>query len=86
MQSIEVVADKLAQKQTLKKSAIATAEFCEVPREMDPATMAHLVQKFPKGFVLKWARLGYDGYGVLVCKSPTTMPQQIKEFMDQAAR
>lgn len=57
--------DKLEQKKILGRLKIPTPRFIELRGDelQDPS---RLTQAFPRGVVLKWARWGYDGHGVLL--------------------
>ncbi len=65
--ALEVVQDRLAQKNFLKKLGIATAPFVAVGSE---AELAAAVQALGLPAVLKTRRMGYDGKGQLVLKNP----------------
>lgn len=58
---LERLQDKMNQKQLLDGLGIPTAPWIELTPAVSPATLA---QTFPKGAVLKWARMGYDGKGL----------------------
>ncbi len=72
--------DKLEQKRVMAELGIPTAEYQLVlkasPAEkMDPAELEKLAKRWPRGFVLKWSRLGYDGKGTWI--SPAMSPSGI---------
>lgn len=58
LEAIATLQDKLAQKKLLRELHIPTAEFHEV------SSAAAALSHFPRGCVLKWSKLGYDGKGV----------------------
>lgn len=66
--------DKLLQKKLCRSLGLGTAPFLDVVLMLGNATdlktvewwLKELMDRFPKGAVLKWARGGYDGKGVLV--------------------
>lgn len=61
--------DKLEQKQVLAELGIPTADF-RVVADGNPIELEQFAKRWPQGFVLKWARLGYDGKGTWL--SPET--------------
>ncbi len=66
---INILSNKLKQKQLWATSSLPTAEF--VPFDpLQPVTtwLEQLNLKFPMGFVIKTALNGYDGKGVLICE------------------
>lgn len=60
---IEAIQDRLTQKQLLNRYKIPTSPWLPVDNKKD-LTLAH--KRFPKGFVLKQRRFGYDGYGTFM--------------------
>lgn len=58
---IGLIQDRLTQKQLLEKFKIPTARFVS-----DEVAFKNLPDRFPRGFVLKKRRFGYDGYGTFV--------------------
>lgn len=60
---IEAIQDRLSQKQLLNRYKIPTSPWIEVAHKKD---LAEARERFPKGFVLKQRRFGYDGYGTFV--------------------
>ena len=61
---LRIAQDKLAQKKFFQQNGIPTSEFQEITRAdlETPEVLTNLHQKW-QGFVLKKARLGYDGKG-----------------------
>ena len=73
-----VGADKYLQKKLFQKLALQTAAFVAIH---DPSLdLALAKERFPKGFVLKWSRGGYDGRGNLVVKEGTD-PAKVDGFL-----
>jgi len=76
---LEIIQDKLTQKQVLAKNGIPVPRF-EAVDELETLTHFPVVQKARKG--------GYDGKGVVVLKSPADLvnalqtPSMIEEFID----
>ena len=62
---MNLLQDRLSQKNLLKKYKIPTARFVEVSPK---AGLNNLIKVFPKGLVLKKRRQGYDGYGIFTFK------------------
>jgi 5-(carboxyamino)imidazole ribonucleotide synthase len=69
---LEILQDRLTQKELLEKHNIATAPFQAWNKEV-PAE--NLFKKFDDGFVLKKRRFGYDGYGTFVFRKTEPAPQ-----------
>jgi len=65
LDAIEVIQDRLTQKQLLNRMKIPTAAWLPVENKKD---LNAAKEKFPKGFVLKQRRFGYDGYGTYMFK------------------
>jgi 5-(carboxyamino)imidazole ribonucleotide synthase len=63
---MSLLQDRLSQKKLLIQYKIPTAEFIQVDTAED---LEQATQHFPKGFVLKKRRGGYDGYGTFIVKS-----------------
>ena len=86
--AISLFQDKLKQKQLLKSLNIPTADFFQCSDSLNLEGKAG----FEKGAVLKWARMGYDGKGVLFLNSETPSDQinneriKIQEFFSQAQK
>jgi 5-(carboxyamino)imidazole ribonucleotide synthase len=66
LDAIEAIQDRLSQKQLLGRYKIPTAPWMEVSNAQD---LKEAKKKFPRGFVLKQRRFGYDGYGTFVFKN-----------------
>ncbi len=65
LDAIEAIQDRLTQKQLLNRFKIPTAAWMQVANK---AELNQAKQKFPKAFVLKQRRFGYDGYGTFIFK------------------
>lgn len=63
---IEAIQDRLTQKQLLNRYKIPTSPWLAVGNKRD---LQDARKRFPKGFVLKQRRFGYDGYGTFVFKN-----------------
>lgn len=87
LKSISIAQDKLAQKRLFNKLGLASPDCERVEIERMHQAMPVLRQRFPDGFVLKFARFGYDGRGNLLVK-PTapTLDSDIDFFCRAAAR
>jgi len=71
--SLDVIAaiqDRLTQKQLLDKHKIPTSPWLPVESAED---LKKAAAKFPKGFVLKQRRFGYDGYGTFVYRDTESL-------------
>ncbi len=66
LKAIETIQDRETQKRLLDQFKIATSSWLSVKKQSD-LEQAKIV--FPKGFVLKQRRFGYDGYGTFVFKN-----------------
>jgi len=64
--AIAQIQDRLTQKQLLDQFKVPTSDWMAVTT---PADLREAEQKWPKGFVLKQRRNGYDGYGTFVYKN-----------------
>lgn len=66
LDTIAVLQNKLKQKSLMEKTGVIHGRFTEVigPRFEDE--LIRVGNQFPGGFVLKWARLGYDGKGIWI--------------------
>jgi 5-(carboxyamino)imidazole ribonucleotide synthase len=80
MQAIELVQDRLTQKQLLDDHDIPTAAWLPVASNDD---LRKAATKFKKGFVLKKRRFGYDGYGTYMIKKVS--PQHEKLLLETPA-
>lgn len=74
-QVIARFSDKLLQKKGLAELDLPTLPWEELTSfARDPSScLAELGRIFPRGYVLKWARGGYDGHGVLRVASPAQL-------------
>ncbi len=67
LQSLESLQDKLHQKRIFMEAGLPTASFGVLEEGKDiKSFLDESFQTYPKGFVLKWSRLGYDGKGVMI--------------------
>ncbi len=66
LDAIEAIQDRQSQKQLLNRNKIPTSPWLPVANKKDLATAK---EKFPRGFVLKKRRFGYDGYGTFIFKN-----------------
>jgi 5-(carboxyamino)imidazole ribonucleotide synthase len=64
---IGTIQDRLTQKTLLDKHKIPTSAWLPVESAGD---LKKAAEKFPRGFVLKQRRFGYDGYGTFVYRNP----------------
>lgn len=69
--------DRRPQKELLVTQKIPTAPFVAVD---EPSGLARAWEKFPKGFVLKKARGGYDGYGTFYARQVADLDRLAKGF------
>ncbi|MDE0119748.1 MAG: 5-(carboxyamino)imidazole ribonucleotide synthase [Bdellovibrionales bacterium] len=76
---MNLLQDRLNQKNLLKKYKIPTARFIEIDSSKQ---IKDLTSLFPKGFVLKKRHQGYDGYGTLIVKN-IAKEDTAKEFIDK---
>ncbi len=77
------LADKLEQKKILQDLGIDSAGHLALESGADPgAWMEEVKRRFPGGWVLKWARLGYDGKGTWI--SGGARPGDEMEFCRRA--
>jgi 5-(carboxyamino)imidazole ribonucleotide synthase len=67
VRALEVSQDRLFEKEFLKKSGVAIADFAEIASQADVVTA---VQDFGGQGVLKTRRFGYDGKGQTMIRSP----------------
>ncbi len=65
-EAMQILQNRSSQKAALIKAKIPVAPSIEVNTKED---LTQAWQKFPKGFVLKKCRGGYDGYGTYYCQS-----------------
>jgi 5-(carboxyamino)imidazole ribonucleotide synthase len=81
--AIRELQDKILQKRRLEQLGIPTAAWLPIGEGEEPAAfLARAGQRFSRGFVLKWARMGYDGKGVLVVGSSSSAAET---FVSEAA-
>lgn len=66
LEAIETIQDRLTQKRLLDRHHIPTSPWMPVENAKD---LQKAKEKFPKGFVLKQRRFGYDGYGTFVFRN-----------------
>ena len=67
LETIELLQDKLQQKNLLARLGIPTSPFEVAAQDEVPAAwVARALKKFGGTCVFKWARMGYDGKGVLI--------------------
>jgi 5-(carboxyamino)imidazole ribonucleotide synthase len=76
---MELLQDRASQKQLLKKHKIPTATFLIVHSREE---LGQAWRQFPKGFVLKKCRGGYDGNGTYYCRSETDLHKLEALFPD----
>jgi len=73
LSAIQLLQDKLEQKNICTRLGLPTSRFSAAPSAFNTSDEAFAwataaSRQFPRGFVFKWSRLGYDGKGVLVLK------------------
>lgn len=67
LETIRTLQDKLSQKNRLRDLGIPTSPFREIFLGGDLSKeLSQIAREFGGNFVLKWAKFGYDGKGVLV--------------------
>lgn len=76
LEVISQIQDRLTQKQLLDQFGIATSPWMEV---QDKADLQEAEKRFPKGFVLKARRFGYDGYGTFVFRQGKAHPDVLQK-------
>jgi 5-(carboxyamino)imidazole ribonucleotide synthase len=74
--AIEVIQDRLSQKQLLDRFGIPTSPWMAV--DAKPG-LERAIAQFPGGFVLKQRRFGYDGYGTFVVKDGRHDPMVLQK-------
>ncbi|MEO5968789.1 MAG: 5-(carboxyamino)imidazole ribonucleotide synthase [Bdellovibrionia bacterium] len=84
---IELMQDKLNQKETLKRLNIATADYAilDLSSHLEPQ-LKTLFHDWKGHLVLKWSRMGYDGKGVLVIEDTPEDLAKAEAFCHAAAR
>lgn len=78
--TIEMIKDKLLQKQFLRKNNIPTSEFIEVATKEDIEKAA---EQFGYPFLLKARTDAYDGKGNYLVKHPSDIEKGIKKLKDR---
>jgi 5-(carboxyamino)imidazole ribonucleotide synthase len=82
LKTIELLQDKLNQKKILRELEISTPEFVEIDSGKSiQKQLLEASQYFKNGFVIKWARNGYDGKGVFIPKQ-----KAFEEYSQDALR
>ncbi|MES3036296.1 MAG: ATP-grasp domain-containing protein, partial [Bdellovibrionota bacterium] len=77
--ALNLLQDRKSQKTLFDLNGIPTARWLSFAEGLSPKNIGDLLWDFfPKGFVLKQRRNGYDGYGTFVCRSQ-------KDFLKIAA-
>lgn len=87
LSALSILQDKLKQKELLSRAGVEYGK-CFVFNAENPDDDIKQAQKlFPRGFVLKWSRLGYDGKGTWI--SPSSLNEEAlknaRGFLQQAA-
>jgi len=81
LKSIALSQDKLAQKQLFANLGLPAPEHVPVKSTLIHRELPRLHQRFPEGFVLKFAKYGYDGRGNLpVLPDGPTLSSDIEAF------
>jgi phosphoribosylaminoimidazole carboxylase PurK protein len=75
VEGLRIAQDKLEQKKFFSQNELPTSEYVEITREWLSEEKLKALQKKWKGFVLKKARMGYDGKGNLAVP-----PQEVFDF------
>jgi 5-(carboxyamino)imidazole ribonucleotide synthase len=71
LETIATLQDKLNQKRILTDANVPTARYIVVePGEGDAAFIERAFAMSPRGVVFKWSRMGYDGHGVFIARTP----------------
>lgn len=84
LKTIRILSDKLEQKKIWERYNIPTSPFVEYRPEISLTDWLNQVEsRFSAGFVIKTAKNGYDGKGVLVCDQ---LSQEVSEFCERALR
>jgi 5-(carboxyamino)imidazole ribonucleotide synthase len=74
---IEQIQDRRPQKHLLDRFSIPASPWMEI-RNFNDLKLAE--RKFPRGFVLKARRFGYDGYGTFICQKADAKILRKSEF------
>jgi 5-(carboxyamino)imidazole ribonucleotide synthase len=70
LESVFQLQDKIRQKEICERLKIPFAPMVLLDRRAPLSDqLAQAKQRFPQGWVLKWAQLGYDGYGTFISGS-----------------
>ena len=77
--TMNLLQDRLSQKNLLKRYKIPTAPFIKVHSSKQ---IKYLASLFPNGVVLKKRHQGYDGYGTLIVKNIET-DDMAKQFIEK---
>ncbi|MGE0171262.1 MAG: ATP-grasp domain-containing protein [Oligoflexales bacterium] len=89
LDAVALCSDKLRQKHKLKEIGVPTSPWEEFSpgKNSAEAWLAKLQERFPGGFVIKWARGGFDGRGTCIVKelSPK-MKNHAASFMQKASQ
>jgi 5-(carboxyamino)imidazole ribonucleotide synthase len=72
---LSLVQDKLSQKKLFRELGLAQSDWVVIDPGA-PFSISDLEHRFPEGYVLKWARFGYDGKGVLLVGAGPAAPQR----------
>ena len=84
LQTIKILSNKLEQKKIWARHNIPTSPFVEYHPEISLTDwLNHVESRFSAGFVIKTAKNGYDGKGVLVCDQ---LSQKVFEFCERALK
>ena len=85
LRTIKIFSNKLEQKKLLTQLELPTADYVEKPVDISTENWIKQVQKkFPKGAVIKWGRMGYDGLGTYFLKEKNIA--SAIHFVDQACQ
>lgn len=83
LKTMEHLSDKLEQKKVLAEAGIESPGFEAMsPQEEALGFIERVSKRWPRGFVIKWARGGYDGKGVLISSSDNSV--QATQFVEAA--
>lgn len=86
LKAIEILQDKLSQKEVSKTAGIPTACWIKKDQSETAEQFLNNIKKSYNGFaVLKWSRNGYDGKGNLFIH-PETSLSQIEKFIHEGAK
>ena len=86
LEVLEQLQDKLNQKILFQNFSIATAHWVPLQKNSQEE-IQDLFLKYPKGFVLKWSRMGYDGKGILiVSEANSDSLARIQDFIQEGLK